>query len=744
MMNPSMPSTQPTHANGLALGDKLSSPSSKYLLKSFLGQGTFGTVVRCVRLKDMTTVALKMMKDISNSLMAANHEVSIMRKLKALDPDRCNIVRWHEIFIDRGHICLEFEHLDKSLYDFMRNRAFRPLPLTQIRPVVQQLANALNHLKTFGIIHADIKWENVMLVDQEQKPYTVKLIDFGLACNVSEAKLGAHIQTRPYRSPEIILGLPFTEAIDMWSLGCLAASLYLGALLYEGINEHDMIRLIMATQGPLPNNMLSHGFKTSWFFKREHKSGTTSWRLKELQQNDEQRERRTQSLRSLDELARIDGIKYYNYADYSAHSHDLPMFVDMIKGMLQLDPAERITPSQVLEHRFISLSHIAHLESMSPYVRSSFKYMASHRIQQLPPPAAEPKCNISHLGASSHTTNSGKSGIKRSLEDEGGKVRGTSQPSKRVKSTHDNGTLPKSCALQSASSRRSQTHSCISPSVKRKRTNEEEPGHKKKRSRSTSSEQHRRVKPMKKMYIEASSRGSQTQSCISPSVKRKRTNEEEPGHMKKRSRSTSSEQHRRVKPMKKMYIEASSRGSQTQSCISPSVKRKRTNEEEPGHKKKRSRSTSSEQRRRVKPMKKMYIEASSRGSQTQSCISPSVKRKRTNEEEPGHRKKRSRSTSSEQRRRVKPMKKMYIEASSRGSQTQSCISPSVKRKRTNEEEPGHRKKRSRSTSSEQRRRVKPMKKMYIEDPCTQPRVKRQAPDDDDDKDVRPAKMPMKQ
>lgn len=168
---------------------------------------------------------------------------------------------------------------------------------------------------------------------------------------------------------------------------------------------------------------------------------------------------------------------------------------------------------------YVFCSHIADV-SLSFSVRSCFKIMAPHRIQQnRPPPPAEssdlrqPKCNISHLGASSQTTNSGKSGIKRSLEDEDGKACGTSQPSKRVKSTHDDRTLPKSCALQSALSSNSQTQSCISPSVKRKRTNEEEPGHKEKRSRNTSSEQRGRVKPTKKIHIE--------DPCTQPRVKRK-------------------------------------------------------------------------------------------------------------------------------------------------------------------------------------------------------------------------------
>lgn len=62
-----------------------------------------------------------------------------------------------------------------------------------------QLANALNHLKAARIIHADLKLENVMLVNQQLEPYRVKVIDFGLATSVRFAKVGAYIQTRPFR-----------------------------------------------------------------------------------------------------------------------------------------------------------------------------------------------------------------------------------------------------------------------------------------------------------------------------------------------------------------------------------------------------------------------------------------------------------------------------------------------------------------------------------------------------------------
>lgn len=158
-----------------------------------------------------------------------------LTRLRSLDPDKCNLVRWHQVFTDRGHICLEFEHLDKSVFDFMKERCYQPLHLIEIRPIAQQvfptacfstrtnslkiytceiilnifikrmtlitfqLANALNHLKAAGMIHADLKLENVMFVNHRQEPFRVKVIDFGLARTVSTARSGSYIQTCHYR-----------------------------------------------------------------------------------------------------------------------------------------------------------------------------------------------------------------------------------------------------------------------------------------------------------------------------------------------------------------------------------------------------------------------------------------------------------------------------------------------------------------------------------------------------------------
>ncbi|XP_060951834.1 homeodomain-interacting protein kinase 1-like [Limanda limanda] len=352
----------------LVPGSLLTSSSSCYQVQSFLGQGTCGKVVKCKRLDDKTTVAIKMIKLKGCYVKAANKEVAALKKLRSLGT--FYLVQWYQYFVDKGHICLEFEHLDKSLFDFMRERRFRPLQLKEIRPIVQQIAHALNHLKAAGIVHADLKLDNIMLVDQLREPFRVKVIDFGLACEVSAAKLGSYIQTRPYRSPEIMLGHPFTEAIDMWSLGCIAAALYLGTQLYPGLGEYEMIKHITETQGQLPDTMLNHGGKTPQFFTRNVDSTSSVWKLKTPEEYHKEMGKQPMENR------------WWKFTSLN----------DLLLAILQLDPDRRITPRQVLEHKFISLRHIARMEHKSHYVRCCFQMMEICQKKILTPGSGTAVC----------------------------------------------------------------------------------------------------------------------------------------------------------------------------------------------------------------------------------------------------------------------------------------------------------------------------------------------------------------
>uniref|UniRef100_A0A3Q0R396 Protein kinase domain-containing protein n=1 Tax=Amphilophus citrinellus TaxID=61819 RepID=A0A3Q0R396_AMPCI len=217
-------------------------------LEKFLGQGVFGFVTKCINTQTNKAVAVKVNKNDPKILQQAKLEMFMLEQLQCLDPESCNIVRWNSIFfyfLDRERICLNFELLDQSLFDYTKDRNFQPLPISE--------------LSSMGIVHTDLKTDNLMIVDRRQSPIKVKIIDFGLACLVSSLTPDVTVQPIFYRAPEVMLNAPFNEAIDMWSLGLIAAELAIGRPLYPGKMEIDVFRFITLTQGQPPDHVLDHG-----------------------------------------------------------------------------------------------------------------------------------------------------------------------------------------------------------------------------------------------------------------------------------------------------------------------------------------------------------------------------------------------------------------------------------------------------------------------------------------------------
>ena len=101
--------------------------------------------------------------------------MSILQRLSAENGDDYNFVRAYECFVHKMHTCLVFEMLEQNLYDFLKQNKFSPLPLKYIRPILQQVLTALLKLKQLGLIHADLKPENIMLVDPIRQPFRVKV-----------------------------------------------------------------------------------------------------------------------------------------------------------------------------------------------------------------------------------------------------------------------------------------------------------------------------------------------------------------------------------------------------------------------------------------------------------------------------------------------------------------------------------------------------------------------------------------
>ncbi|XP_049894516.1 homeodomain-interacting protein kinase 1 isoform X3 [Epinephelus moara] len=380
----SAPTTKSSSSNGegdyqLVQHEILCSVSCSYEVLEFLGRGTFGQVAKCWKRGTNEIVAIKILKNHPSYARQGQIEVGILNRLSAENADEYNFVRSYECFQHKGHTCLVFEMLEQNLYDFLKHSKFSPLPLRHIRPILQQVATALMKLKSLGLIHADLKPENIMLVDPLRQPYRVKVIDFGSASHVSKAVCSTYLQSRYYRAPEIILGLPFCEAIDMWSLGCVIAELFLGWPLYPGASEYDQIRYISQTQGLPAEYLLSAGTKTSRFFNRGPDSSYPLWRLKtpaehELEMGIKSKEARKYIFNCLDDMMQVNLSSHLEGTDMLAEKADRREFIDLLKRMLRLDADKRITPTKTLGHPFVTMSHLMDYPHSS-HVKSCFQNM---------------------------------------------------------------------------------------------------------------------------------------------------------------------------------------------------------------------------------------------------------------------------------------------------------------------------------------------------------------------------------
>ncbi|KAM8974087.1 homeodomain-interacting protein kinase 2-like isoform 2-T2 [Pelodytes ibericus] len=357
----------------------LCSMTNTYEVLEFLGRGTFGQVVKCWKRRTNEIVAIKILKNHPSYARQGQIEVSILARLSTESADDFNFVRAYEYFQHKNHTCLVFEMLEQNLYDFLKQNKFSPLPLKYIRPVLQQVGTALMKLKSLGLIHTDLKPENIMLVDPSRQPYRVKVIDFGSASHVSKAVCFTYLQSRYYRAPEIILGLPFCEAIDMWSLGCVIAELFLGWPLYPGASEYDQIRYISQTQGLPAEYLLSSGTKTTRFFNRDGDSPYPLWRLKtpddhETETGIKSKEARKYIFNCLDDMAQVNMTSDLEGSDLLVEKADRREFIDLLKKMLTIDADKRITPIETLNHPFVTMTHLLDFPHSS-HVKSCFQNM---------------------------------------------------------------------------------------------------------------------------------------------------------------------------------------------------------------------------------------------------------------------------------------------------------------------------------------------------------------------------------
>jgi len=217
------------------------------------------------------------------------------------------------------------------------------LHIKAVRSYSQQMLLALRLLRKTGIIHADIKPDNILV---NESKLVLKLCDFGSASTTAENDITPYLVSRFYRAPEIIMGLPYGCPLDLWSVGCTIFELYTGKILFQGKTNNEMLKLMHDLKGRINNKVLRKAQ-----FRDKHFDEQSNFMYVEM-----------------DKVTQKDKLTLLTYQ--SATRNLLDMLIgrqklnedmkrkvmqlrELLDKMFSLDPEKRISVHDCLTHPFI-------------------------------------------------------------------------------------------------------------------------------------------------------------------------------------------------------------------------------------------------------------------------------------------------------------------------------------------------------------------------------------------------------
>jgi serine/threonine protein kinase len=192
---------------------------SQYDFVSQIGEGKFGTVWKC---QDKKSGAVVVCKEISKAGRSARNIKQEMLYL-ALAQGHENVVRLEAAYQDSHSLFLLQEHCATG--DLLtRVSGTSGMPETEAKRLFRQICSAVAHCHRKGIVHRDIKLENILLTRSKdaasESHVFARLADFGLACRLTPGqKLQGYAGTHPYAAPEVHADEEYSESADIFSLG---------------------------------------------------------------------------------------------------------------------------------------------------------------------------------------------------------------------------------------------------------------------------------------------------------------------------------------------------------------------------------------------------------------------------------------------------------------------------------------------------------------------------------------------
>ncbi|VDO88031.1 unnamed protein product [Haemonchus placei] len=224
---------------GVRIGEVL---DGRYRVFGYTGAGVFGNVVRCTDQNRNDVVAIKIIRNNEIMRKTGLRELEVLRKLNEADrEDRFHCLQLYRTFYHHNHLCLCFENLSMNLRELLKKYGNNVgLHMKAVRSYAHQLLMALRLLKKCGLVHADIKPDNILV---NESKLVLKLCDFGSAGHVRDQEIAPYLVSRFYRAPEIMLGIPHDYGIDLWSIAVTIYEVYTGKIMFPGKSNNHMLKL---------------------------------------------------------------------------------------------------------------------------------------------------------------------------------------------------------------------------------------------------------------------------------------------------------------------------------------------------------------------------------------------------------------------------------------------------------------------------------------------------------------------
>lgn len=312
----------------------------RYQIVKKLGKGSYGRVMEVIDTKTNAAVALKASRNKTRCRKAAKREIMMLGYIARRDPNDTSLcAKMIDAFLYNGHICITFDILGCDIYHFLKQNEFTPFPVDQVRHIAYQLCHAVNFLHRRGIIHTDLKTDNILFVDSSYteeyhmekkmkirsvKCTKIRLIDLGCAAD-DELPQSHTISNRNYRAPEVVLKDNWSHPADVWSIGCVLYELYTGNLLFN-TDDDDLEHLAIMERilGAFPVIMAGkHKYFTNGKLNFD-------WKVRPLEMDCHQPLRMSLKAQTDD---------------------DLHLF-DLMEKMLVFEPKQRIMLQDALRHQF--------------------------------------------------------------------------------------------------------------------------------------------------------------------------------------------------------------------------------------------------------------------------------------------------------------------------------------------------------------------------------------------------------